>query len=226
MLKALRASIPARQRRRGTGRGPLLNPLANSGSRSPRSRHQEGRGPPENAPGARTVSARHAYRSIDTTSKSDANRRAGANDEASPLKKQLNGLAVATDCLLRAVACSKATAPAFEILIDLAARHQRVLSGAAPRDCAATRLADAETGEVDEYLEGWGRRLRARNRSEKTIRGYGETVQLFLQQRGLVIRSGSSIGVRFGRVVSIDRYACRALTVLAPGAFSGGLRPS
>ena len=90
---------------------------------------------------------------------------------------------------------------------------------AAPRDCAATKLADAETGEVDEYLEGWGRRLRARNRSEKTIRGYGETVQLFLQQRGLVIRSGSSIGVRVGRVVSIDRYACRALIVLAPGAF-------
>ena len=45
----------------------------------------------------------------------------------------------------------------------------------------ATKLADAEGGEVDEYLESWGRRLRARNRSEKTIRGYGETVQLFLQ---------------------------------------------
>jgi len=45
----------------------------------------------------------------------------------------------------------------------------------------ATKLADAEGGEVDEYLESWGRRLRARNRSEKTIRGYGETVQVFLQ---------------------------------------------
>ena len=45
----------------------------------------------------------------------------------------------------------------------------------------ATKLADAEGGEVDENLESWGRRLRARNRSEKTIRGYGETVQLFLQ---------------------------------------------
>ena len=43
----------------------------------------------------------------------------------------------------------------------------------------ATKLADAEGGEVDEYLGGWGRSLRARNRSEKTIRGYGETVQLF-----------------------------------------------
>ena len=41
----------------------------------------------------------------------------------------------------------------------------------------ATKLADAEGGEVDEYLESWDRRLRARNRSEKIIRGYSETVQ-------------------------------------------------
>jgi hypothetical protein len=38
-----------------------------------------------------------------------------------------------------------------------------------------------KVARIDEYLESWGRRLRARNRSEKTIRGYGETVQLFLQ---------------------------------------------
>jgi site-specific recombinase XerD len=45
----------------------------------------------------------------------------------------------------------------------------------------ATKLANAEGGEADEYLESWDRRLRARNRSEKTIRGYRETVQPFLQ---------------------------------------------
>ena len=51
----------------------------------------------------------------------------------------------------------------------------------------ATKLAEVQGGEVDEYLGSWGRSLRSRNRSEKTIRGYGETVQIF---QGF-LRSGS-----------------------------------
>ena len=60
---------------------------------------------------------------------------------AQELKKQLNGLAIATDCLLRAVACSKATAPAFEILVDPRhLLHQRVLLPLGPLAATETDI--------------------------------------------------------------------------------------
>jgi site-specific recombinase XerD len=45
----------------------------------------------------------------------------------------------------------------------------------------ATRLSEPETGEIEELVASWTRSLRSRNRSPKTIRGYRETAEIFLE---------------------------------------------